>query len=46
MKPHAAIPETKIEVVIAGKPRAGKVLAEAVYDPESQKPRTDSEALS
>ena len=41
IKPHAATPGTTLEVVIAGEPRAAKVLAEPVYDPTSLLPRTD-----
>jgi dimethylglycine dehydrogenase len=42
LKPHAAIPNTKIEVIVAGKPRKGRILADAVYDPENTLPRTDA----
>ena len=41
VKPHAAIPDTEIEVIVAGKSRKGRILADAVYDPESNLPRTD-----
>ncbi len=41
IKPHAAAPGTKLHVVIAGSPRAARVLGEAAYDPASQNPRTD-----
>ena len=42
VKPHAAEPGTKLEVVIAGKPRGARVLGEPVYDPQSELPRTDA----
>ncbi len=42
VKPHANEPGTEIEVVIAGKPRKGRVLGEPVYDPASLLPRTDA----
>ena len=45
IKPHAAQPETELEVVIAGQSRAAIVRAEAVYDPQSLHPRTDAAAL-
>ncbi|MEM1373410.1 MAG: FAD-dependent oxidoreductase [Pseudomonadota bacterium] len=41
LKPHAATPGTVLEVVIAGAPRAAKVLAEPAYDPASLLPRSD-----
>ncbi len=41
IKPHVAIADTEIEVIVAGKPRKGRILADAVYDPESKLPRTD-----
>ena len=43
IKPHAAQPGTALEVVVAGRPRAAKVLGEAAYDPQSLLPRTDAE---
>ncbi len=42
IKPAAAISGTEIEVIIAGKPRAGRILADAVYDPENKLPRMDA----
>ena len=42
IKPHAAEPGTRLEVVIAGEPRAAKVLGEPAYDPQSMLPRTDA----
>jgi len=41
IKPQAAQPGTEVEVVIAGEPRAGRILADAVYDPENKRPRMD-----
>ncbi len=43
VRPHAAQPGTRLEVVIAGKPRAARVLGEPAYDPQSLLPRTDAE---
>ena len=45
LKPEAAAPETNLEVLLLGKPRAAKVLELAAYDPENLLPRTDAEAL-
>ena len=42
IKPEAAIAGTALEVIIAGKPRAAKVLDAPAYDPDSQRPRTDA----
>ena len=42
--PEAAAPDTTLEVMIHGKPRAARVLADAVYDRESLKPRADAPA--
>ena len=42
VKPHINIPGTEVEVVIAGKPRTGRILGEAAYDPQSLLPRTDA----
>jgi dimethylglycine dehydrogenase len=42
VKPHAAIPDTDVEVVIAGKARNARILGEPAYDPQSLKPRTDT----
>jgi len=42
IKPHAAVPGTALEILIAGKPRSGRVLGAAAYDPESLLPRSDA----
>ncbi len=42
LKPQAAVPGTSLEVVIHGKSRAARVLAEPAYDPQSLLPRTDA----
>ena len=42
IKPEAAEPNTSLDVVIHGTPRAARVLTEPAYDPESLKPRMDS----
>ncbi|MGU9961565.1 MAG: FAD-dependent oxidoreductase [Candidatus Puniceispirillales bacterium WSBS_2018_MAG_OTU23] len=42
VKPHAAIPDMEITVIVAGEPRKGRILADAVYDPENNKPKTDA----
>ncbi|MEQ9260829.1 MAG: FAD-dependent oxidoreductase [Roseovarius sp.] len=42
VKPHATAPGTALEVVIAGKPRAARVLGAPAYDPESLRPRADA----
>ena len=42
LKPHAAIAGTKLDVIVHGKARGAKVLAEPVYDPQSLLPRTDA----
>ena len=42
IKPDAAKPDTALEVVIHGHPRAARVLGEPAYDPESLKPRKDA----
>lgn len=42
VRPEAAVPGTALEVLIAGAPRAAKVLGQAAYDPENMKPRTDA----
>ena len=41
LKPHAAVAETELQVVVAGVPRAAKVLGEPAYDPASLLPRMD-----
>jgi len=42
VKPEATESGTELEVVIAGEPRAAKVLGEPAYDAESTLPRTDA----
>ena len=42
IKPEASRPETQLEIIIAGRPRKAKVLAEPAYDPMSKLPRTDA----
>ena len=42
IKPYANVAGTEVEVIVAGKPRKGKILADAVYDPISELPRTDA----
>ncbi len=42
LKPYAATPGSELEVVIMGKPRKARVLAEPAYDPENLLPRTDA----
>lgn len=42
VKPHANVPGTEVEVVIAGKPRSARVLGEPAYDPQSRLPRADA----
>ncbi|MDH5530400.1 MAG: FAD-dependent oxidoreductase, partial [Paracoccaceae bacterium] len=42
LKPVAAVPGTRLEVVIAGRPRAAKVLSEPAYDPQNLRPRADT----
>ncbi|WP_420394806.1 FAD-dependent oxidoreductase [Nioella sp.] len=44
LKPHATTPGTALEVLIAGEPRAARVLGAPAYDPDSLRPRTDSAA--
>ncbi|TBX27801.1 FAD-dependent oxidoreductase [Nioella sediminis] len=44
LKPHAATPGTALEVLIAGEPRAARVLGAAAHDPDNLRPRTDSAA--
>ncbi len=43
IKPHANVPGTQVEVVIAGTPRKGRILGAPAYDPESLLPRTDAQ---
>lgn len=42
IKPEASKPNTALEVVIHGQPRAARVLGQPAYDPENVKPRTDA----
>ncbi len=42
VKPKAASAGTALEVIIAGSPRAARVLGAPAYDPESLKPRMDA----
>ena len=44
LKPRAATPGTALEVLIAGKPRAARVLGAPAHDPDNLRPRTDSAA--
>ncbi|WP_120501990.1 FAD-dependent oxidoreductase [Roseovarius sp. EL26] len=41
IKPHANVPGTEIEVIIAGHARKGRILGEPAYDPASVLPRAD-----
>ncbi|MEL6337598.1 MAG: FAD-dependent oxidoreductase, partial [Pseudomonadota bacterium] len=42
VKPEAAAAGTSLTVLIHGAPRRARVLGEAVYDPQSDRPRTDA----
>ena len=42
LKPKAAAPGTELEVMVLGQPRRARVLADAVWDPENQRPREDT----
>ena len=42
IKQWANQPGAEVEVIVAGEPRKGRILSDAVYDPQSAKPRTDS----
>ncbi|SLN22945.1 4-methylaminobutanoate oxidase (formaldehyde-forming) [Falsiruegeria litorea R37] len=42
VKPHANQPGAEVEVIVAGKPRKGRILGEPAYDPQSLLPRTDA----
>ncbi|MEM6307757.1 MAG: glycine cleavage T C-terminal barrel domain-containing protein, partial [Pseudomonadota bacterium] len=42
VKPHANVAGTDLQVIVAGEPRAARVLGEAAYDPKSLRPRTDA----
>jgi dimethylglycine dehydrogenase len=41
VKPHAATPDTALEVVVMNAPRRAIVLGEAAYDPANNLPRED-----
>lgn len=41
IKPHAAAPDTALEVIIHGTPRPARVLGAPAYDPHSALPRAD-----
>ena len=38
--PEVAAPGTEVEIVILGEPRTARVRAEALYDPDNERPRT------
>ncbi|MEC3862644.1 FAD-dependent oxidoreductase [Mesobacterium sp. TK19101] len=42
IRPEANLPGQEVEVIIAGQPRAGRILGAAAFDPESQRPRADT----
>ncbi len=42
LKPEAAKADTALDVIIAGQPRAARVLGAPAYDPESFRPRMDA----
>ncbi|WP_299736752.1 FAD-dependent oxidoreductase [uncultured Roseobacter sp.] len=42
LKPEAAVSGTHLDVLIAGQPRAAKVLGAHAYDPDTLNPRTDT----
>ncbi|TMV07567.1 FAD-dependent oxidoreductase [Ruegeria sediminis] len=42
VKPHVNMPGTEVEVIIAGKPRKGRILGEPAYDPQGLRPRADA----
>jgi dimethylglycine dehydrogenase len=45
VKPEAANPGTELAVIVMGKPRRARVLAEPAYDPQSFNPRADADAM-
>lgn len=45
IKPDAAKPGTRLEVIIHGEKRAARVLSEPAYDPESLLPRVDAPSM-
>jgi len=46
VKPQAAYPATKLEVIIMGRTRQAIVLREAAYDPQNLLPRTEAATQS
>ncbi|WP_424831977.1 FAD-dependent oxidoreductase [Ruegeria sp.] len=46
VKPWAVEPGKQVEVIIAGKPRRGRFLEQAAYNPASTRPRTDLEQVA
>ncbi|KNG94874.1 FAD-dependent oxidoreductase [Pseudaestuariivita atlantica] len=46
VKPAAAAPGTALQVVIHGQPRAARVLGAPAYDPDSLRPRADTQAVA
>lgn len=45
VQPTAAVPGTELEVIIAGRRRAARVLTEPVFDPANTRPRADAAVL-
>jgi dimethylglycine dehydrogenase len=45
IKPNAAKPGTRLEVIIHGEKRTARVLSEPAYDPESVLPRVDAPSM-
>lgn len=46
LKPQAAAHGTEVEVLIAGKPRKGRILGAPAYDPASERPRADASLVA
>lgn len=46
VKPEASAPGTELEILIAGKPRTGRILAGPAYDPQNLKPRADAQRVA
>ncbi len=46
LRPDAARPGTKLDVLVDGAPRPARVLGEPAYDPQSLLPRTDAERVA
>ncbi|MEM7320245.1 MAG: glycine cleavage T C-terminal barrel domain-containing protein, partial [Pseudomonadota bacterium] len=42
LAPAANVPGSEIDVLIAGQPRKGRILADPVYDPDNKRPRADA----